>query len=66
MRDQAGLWGGRVRGLHRDGLQDEQGDQQGGASQHQRLSCPRGQHARLDHRHVSQHVSFMWHFQASP
>ena len=46
MRHQAGVRGGRVRGVHRHGVQGEQGEGEGGAPQHQRLSRPRGQHAR--------------------
>ena len=45
MRHQAGLRGGWLRGVHRHGLQGEQGGREGGAPQHQRLSRPRGQHA---------------------
>ena len=46
MRDQAGLRGGRVRGVHGDGVQAGQGEGQAGPPQHQRLPRPRGQHAR--------------------
>ena len=59
MWDQAWVRGGWVRGVHRDGLQGEQGGRQGGAPQHQRLSRPSGQHARWGHSEVFMIVCLM-------